>query len=408
MPTRAALATRATTAVNWLSRRVGAGAGTVAGGRVGLAIDPNLLGRLLAGREVFLVSGTNGKTTTAALLRAALGEMTAGNDTGSNMPPGHVAALAASRAEKVVLEVDEAWLAAVLDASRDARCRTVALLNLSRDQLDRASEVRQVAERWRGALLDAQVAGPLTVVANVNDPLVAYAAEAVQGLVPVAAPVAWLGDARSCPRCTRPIQYGTDGQWICDCGLVRPVPVAVATEEIEFKGESVELPTSLPGDFNRANSALAIVAAATSGVDLAVAAARVSEVTEVVGRFALRRWRGRTFRVMLAKNPAGVAALLGTLSDNGDVVVAINDLVADGRDPSWLYDAPFDALRGRRVWCEGSRALDLATRLECDEVDCSLAEDHADYPAPIKAQDPVDVVANYTAFADWLKRSDSP
>ena len=82
-----------------LSLRLRLGAGGVIGGRVVLALAPGALSRLAEGRRVVLVSGTNGKTTTAHLIAAAL--RTAGrvahNDTGANMPDGLVAALAADR-----------------------------------------------------------------------------------------------------------------------------------------------------------------------------------------------------------------------------------------------------------------------------------------------------------------------
>ena len=107
---RTRLASATTRAVNAASRRLGRGQGTVAGGRAGLRVDPTLLEHLSAGRQVALVSGTNGKTTTTRLLTVALGALgdaVVSNETGSNMPPGHVAALAGTDAPRAVLEVDE-------------------------------------------------------------------------------------------------------------------------------------------------------------------------------------------------------------------------------------------------------------------------------------------------------------
>ena len=117
---RAHLASATTRAVNAASRRLGRGQGTVAGGRAGLRVDPKLLEHLSAGRLVALVTGTNGKTTTTRLLMVALGttgDVVVSNETGSNMPPGHVAALAGSHAERAVLEVDEIYLPRVLTAT---------------------------------------------------------------------------------------------------------------------------------------------------------------------------------------------------------------------------------------------------------------------------------------------------
>ena len=167
---RDTLATWGVRTVNGLSRATGRGSGTVIGGRVGLALSPHLLAGLAKGREVILVSATNGKTTTTAMIAAGWGEGVASNTTGSNMAAGHVAALVSSNGSRVVLEVDESWLA---DVTRATNPRVVVLLNLSRDQLDRANEVRRLAERWRA--LFAEVRG-VSVVANANDPLVVFAA----------------------------------------------------------------------------------------------------------------------------------------------------------------------------------------------------------------------------------------
>ena len=66
------------------------------------------------------------------------------------MPAGHVAALAGSPpGADAVLEVDEGYLGRLIDETSP---RVVVLLNLSRDQLDRISEVRMLVDRWRAAL----------------------------------------------------------------------------------------------------------------------------------------------------------------------------------------------------------------------------------------------------------------
>src|SRR5262249_17642646 len=99
-------------AVAAVSKLLGGG-GSVIGGRAILAVDPQALPRLAAGRVIALVSGTNGKTTTTSLLAAALGsrEPVVTNLMGANLPPGLAAAMAAGPpGAAAVLEVDEAWL----------------------------------------------------------------------------------------------------------------------------------------------------------------------------------------------------------------------------------------------------------------------------------------------------------
>jgi hypothetical protein len=95
--------------------------------------------------------------------------------------------------------------------------------------------------------------------------------------------------------------------------------------------------------------------------------------------------------------------MLNTLKeDESDIWVAINARVADGKDPSWLYDVPFEKLRGHRVYCFGDRRLDLATRLDYAGVDYVVVSDEASLP---RSSEVIDVLSNYTAFQDWRKRS---
>ena len=110
-----------------LSRRSGRGGGTTLPGRLLLRMAPDAISRLgarLAGGSV-IVSATNGKTTTAGMLAAALraaGRVPVHNRAGSNMTWGVATALLEQRGEEGLFEVDEAWLpriAAELEAAPD-------------------------------------------------------------------------------------------------------------------------------------------------------------------------------------------------------------------------------------------------------------------------------------------------
>jgi UDP-N-acetylmuramyl tripeptide synthase len=164
-------------------------------------IDPNLLANLSSGRQIALVSGTNGKTTTTRLTTAALSVLgpVATNSFGANMPTGHTSALArAGFTPYAVLEVDEHYLPQVMAATKPS---VVALLNLSRDQLDRAKEVAMIAQLWRDTLTKY----PVHVVANADDPMITWAAnaaiEAGADVTWVAAGQRWHDDSWVCPNC---------------------------------------------------------------------------------------------------------------------------------------------------------------------------------------------------------------
>src|SRR5260370_13862722 len=66
------MATAMGEAAGRLSRMAGRGDGSVIGGKIGLWLEPDLLSMLAAGRQVILVTGTNGKTTTTRLITAGL------------------------------------------------------------------------------------------------------------------------------------------------------------------------------------------------------------------------------------------------------------------------------------------------------------------------------------------------
>jgi lipid II isoglutaminyl synthase (glutamine-hydrolysing) len=394
----------------------------VVGGRVGLLVDPTLLGTLAGERTIALVSGTNGKTTTTTLLAAAVAGPAgvATNDTGANMPAGHVAALVADRhAPVAVLEVDEGYLGQLIEA---ARPRVIVLLNLSRDQLDRIAEVRMLVDRWRTALADLPLSATgerASVVANADDPMVAWAALAAPGVRWVGAGQVWHDDAVGCPACGGRISFPADGQWSCErCDFARPVPDAWLDGEdlVLADGSRHRLRMGLPGRFNRANAAMVAVAALPLLEDrgwdgmpqtLEGVLARLSTVTEVAGRFSTVLRRGRPVRLLLAKNPAGWTAIFDLLDETGDttapLVLSINARIADGFDPSWLWDVPFERLAGRSVVATGDRRLDLAVRLRyagvAHEV-VSRPTEAVDRALAGNGSATVEFLANYTAFAD--------
>jgi len=108
---------------------------------------------------------------------------------------------------------------------------------------------------------------------------------------------------------------------------------------------------------------------------------------------------------MLAKNPAGWDELLDLVyAGEAPLVVSINARTADGTDPSWLWDVPYERLVGRMVVATGDRFRDLSERLRYAEVA------HRTEPDPRRAvmvagegsDAMVDVIGNYTAFHDLL------
>ena len=382
-------------AVSSLSRLTGRGAGEVIGGRVILMLAPEAPRRLSLGRDVALVSGTNGKTTTTRMLTAALSTLgpVDTNRNGANTAAGVVTTLAGSQAERVVLETDEGWLPwAVSRLSPE----TVLLLNLSRDQLSRHHEVAHLATAWHQALADVE-----TVVANADDPDTVWPALAARHQVWVAAGQRWTQDSGTCPRCGGQCRHD-DAGWRCRCGLSRPDP-DWWLEDDEVVSRTIRLPLglSLPGDINRANAACALAAAATRGADPAAALARIRDIDAVAGRYAWRQVGAHRVRLLLAKNPAGWLEVVDLVRDTQiPLVLAFNSEGVDGRDPSWLYDVSFRSLADRPLVVIGRQATDMRVRLEMDGLTPTVVRTGLRDALLTLPAGPVDVLANYTAFQD--------
>ncbi len=413
-------------AVGALVRRAGRGGGTSLPGKILMRVEPQaigLLARRLAHGNV-VVSATNGKTTTAAMIASIMerrGHRLVHNRAGANMAGGVASALAdaARRGGRTMdgdlglFEVDEFWLGPLVEQLEP---RVLLLANLFRDQLDRYGELDTIADRW-AAVVAAR--GRTRLVLNADDPLVADLARAGAPADTPAPPTAaaldddpalplhfgveddamahaelqHASDSKHCRRCGHAYVYevaylGHLGRYHCpQCGARRPQPAIVA-REIELRGirasaftlgtpvgeARVELP--LPGLYNIYNAlgAAALCLALGAGLDDVVAG--LGAVAPAFGRAETIELGGRPTSILLIKNPAGANEVLRTLALEGtelDLFGVLNDRVADGRDVSWVWDADWELLapRVRRMTCSGTRAAELALRLKYAGVDAT-------------------------------------
>ncbi|MEV4352899.1 MurT ligase domain-containing protein [Nonomuraea sp. NPDC004186] len=395
LPLRAQLASALGRSAATLSKMTGRGDGSVIGGRVGLLLEPDLLRKLARDRKLALVSATNGKTTTTRLITSALLELgdVATNALGANMPAGHVSALSQNKAAPYgVLEVDEKYLPEVLDTTGAG---VVCLMNLSRDQMDRAAEIWLLAQKWRRALSGK----PTHVIANCDDPLVTWGASTAAKVTWVSGGQRWKEDSWCCPECGGPLDR-KDADWACkECTFHRPEPQWAIDDEVAVdpRGQRWQLDIQLPGLANRSNAVMALAVAEAFGVPVERALPRLRQVTSVAGRYTTVERDGRHARLLLAKNPAGWLEAFDVADPQLPIILSVNANGPDGRDTSWLWDVDYRILRGRPVFVTGERRLDLALRLDVADVPFTLC---GSFTEALSMQPPgrVDVIANYTAF----------
>jgi UDP-N-acetylmuramyl tripeptide synthase len=401
-----------------ISRRFHLGGGTALPGLVAERIDPDLTSELSArlGYGCALVTGTNGKTTTAGLLQNILradGREVVANREGSNMMRGIVAALVDSAgwagdygsSEKLVgvFEVDEATLP---EAAWETKPRAVLFTNLFRDQLDRYGEVDYVSNAWRGAV--AAWPTVATLVLNADDPSVADLGQYATGRVIyygmrdrslAVDEVGHAADARWCIACGTDLTYaavfyGHLGHWRCGkCGRERPMTQVgcdgIVTEGdtmrmfLSISGVGVEVTVPLVGLYNAYNVTGAAAMASALGVGAEAIKKGLESFTAAFGRQERLEVEGRRVEVILAKNPAGLNQVIRTITADtkGPLHLAmfLNDGLADGRDISWIWDVDFELLLGwtSRITVSGTRAWDLALRLKYAglEAACAVEKD---------------------------------
>ncbi len=391
-------------AVGGLSRISGRGGGTTLPGRVLLRTAPDAIERLgagLAGGSA-IVSATNGKTTTAGMIAAALaadGRHIVHNRAGSNMAWGVATALLEGHGDEGLFEVDEAWLPRVSAALHP---RLLLLGNLFRDQLDRYGELERLADEWAELVAGLERDGA-RIVLNADDPLVADLGRdtdlrrregvsyfGIEDASQALDELQHAFDAKHCRRCGAPYVYdrafvGHLGHYRCtNCGADRPAPDYAATE-IELRGMEgsrftartpdgelrIELP--LPGLYNVYNALAALATARGLGVGSEAIVASLGAIEAVFGRVETIDVAGKPLSILLIKNPAGANEVLRTLAQEADrderpldIWLALNDRIADGRDVSWIWDADFELLaeRAGTITCAGTRASEMALRLK--------------------------------------------
>jgi lipid II isoglutaminyl synthase (glutamine-hydrolysing) len=385
-------------ATGTLSRFTGRGGGTTLPGDVARMIDPKILTRLTQDltQGSIVITGTNGKTTTARLVSWLLegaGHRVVANRAGANLIYG-VTAAALNRAgadgqlkaDWGVFEIDEASLPRAVD---EIQPKTTLVLNLFRDQLDRYGELESIAKKIELALNSAPEEAH--VVLNADDPRVAEIGLSLSrqplwfGLQDTSVATKTLphaADARTCPKCGSSLIFdavyvGHDGVYHCPNGhFERPKPQIAATniklggfDTLAMTIDSTQIEMPLGGLYNCYNVLAAYAAARSVGLDGAYIADRLRTFKAAFGRQERVEFRGRHLILVLSKNPAGFNETVRTavrLAGGKSFIIGLNDRKADGTDVSWIWDVDFEMLKdgAEVVIPAGVRAHDLAVRLK--------------------------------------------
>jgi UDP-N-acetylmuramyl tripeptide synthase len=424
-----------------LSRLLGRGGGQALPGLVAERMDPHLAKKLAAGltHGVILVTGTNGKTTTTKLIAdmlAAAGERVLTNSTGSNLKRGVTSALIADanisgkvQATIGLFEVDEASLRRV---APELQPKHIVVLNLFRDQLDRYGELDTTA-----ALIGQGIAATQArLYLNADDPLVASLAKYAK----LPATVSWFGieglpsgsataqktatDSDRCPTCRSRLVfsrvfYGHIGHYRCPKGdFNRPQPNVAITSvaqaglegskfTVAMEGKRSDVSFTLPGTYNMYNALAAMCLAQGLGVSQSQVRDVLASAEAAFGRVERVQVGKKVLYLLLIKNPAGFTQVVETFfvgKEGVSVLFAVNDLAADGRDVSWLWDVPLEMISADSpaAVVSGTRAADMALRLYYAGIEATVVEDYGSAVERLLEQmpagQPAYILPTYTAL----------
>jgi lipid II isoglutaminyl synthase (glutamine-hydrolysing) len=348
----------------------------------GLVVEtliPGYLGVMLRQLKdgVVVITGTNGKTTTTKMVVEVLranGKRVLTNPTGSNLTRGIISSVSqqARRAghlpfDIAVFELDEAYARQFTDVVKP--CYVLGL-NASRDQLDRFGEVDKVAQ----LISETMLAATRGIITNADDKRLSAAA------LEANVPVTYFGVA---PKLLE--YFPRDDELVAidmHLDLLKTVDTPLAVELLAFDGdtasyridaEKVEAKLQVTGqhNFQNAAAAVALIHTLLPDVEPATLVRQLSAVKPAFGRgqtFKLKD--GSRLQLNLVKNPASFRQGLASYVNSGtEVMIAINDRVADSRDVSWLWDVDFTPLRSGVACTSGTRAADMALRLQYDEIE---------------------------------------
>lgn len=357
---------------------------------------------------VVIITGTNGKTTTTKIIAHLLkvnGKRVLTNPTGSNLVRGIASSLASHATlsgrldyDLAILEVDEATARRLVGLVKP---RWVLGLNVSRDQLDRFGEVDTIAS-YIGAAMEQATDG---VVTNANDPHLLKLAEKTNK------PIHYFGAATSLKQ-----YFPTDYELAAINRSVksREKSVKVDVELADFKdqavtykigGQKYQTKLKLSGQHNYLNgaAALALCRQLLPEVEPGLLVQQLSDVSLAFGRGEKYRLKNSAeIELVLVKNPASFTQALSSYNAKvANLMIAINDNIADGRDVSWLWDVNFEPLGGQKVFLtSGKRAADMALRLSYDEIQTGRIEPSLSKALKILSEKngPKVILATYTAM----------
>lgn len=287
-----------------LKCRLSHAAGTDWPGDVAMARCPDILSHLAENVNCLLVTGTNGKTTTAAMIRKIFhsrGIPVVSNKEGANLESGlvvsflwHCTPWGSSFRRYAVLECDEKWVPTVF---RKVKPKVLVVTNLSEDQLDRTGGPEALYRLILSGITDDDT------VLCINE---------------------------SCPISGRLAEEGLKN---------RIISFSASGATASVNGRTYPVRLSVPGNYNIENAAAAAAACLAFDIPCEESLAALEDFKAPFGRMENFSLDGVPVTICLAKNVVSADNVLShieTTEPEAQVVFGIHANWGDGADRSWI------------------------------------------------------------------------
>lgn len=419
----------------WFLRNILHRGGTSLPGKLAVSIDPDILKTIQQDFDLIIVTGTNGKTLTTALITRVLqagGYQVITNPSGSNMIQGITGTLVTTKVKKspngkkplAVLEVDEANVEKITAAIQP---KMFVLTNIFRDQMDRYGEIYTTYEKIVTGIKNAPEA---LVLANGDSPIFTrgnftntrryfgFDHVASADYNPDVAPINT--DGILSPTDNSVLHY--DFITYANLGKYFSTTDEFSRPKLNYRITSVDELTPRYSTFSIDNTPLRIeigglyniynaLAAFSVGREFGVTSEQIKKAFEsnaqIFGRQEAINVDGKDVIIVLIKNPVGTNSVIDmmlTEEDEFSLLALLNANYADGIDTSWIWDAEFEKLHDTKIQAVatgGERYKDLRVRLKmAGFTDQAVYEDLSEVVTAIKSlpTKKVYIAATYTAM----------
>lgn len=336
-------------------------------GDVALSYCPDILTHLSRNVDCILVTGTNGKTTTAAMIRKVFSSKkipVIANKEGANLQSGmivpflwHCTLWGSSLRKIAVLECDEKWVPL---AFREVRPKYLVITNLSEDQEDRYKSPEELYQ----LLLSSVRENDVTLCIN-----------------------------ESCPVSGRMLKEGLPN---------RIIPFSAKENNVTVNGKEYPAVLSIPGDYNMENAAAAAAACLPFGIPCEEALSALKDFRAPFGRMETFSMNGVPVTLCLAKNVVSADNVLSCIASRepeARVVFGFHTNIGDSADRTWIQKISIrpgmDFLEG--AIASGDCTEEIAEMLSAHGYSCRKVKIPEEVlPLIRESSRPVFILASYT------------